>query len=151
MKTGKNITQCLGVRDAWKWIRHNKWKELGFSCSSSFFCSVVNEVNKELAQALLDNHIVELPFQMGCIQMVTRESIVKYKDGKVISNHPVAWRQTLDYWNSDNKARREKKVLRKLVASRRYVIYSKKRASFRNKAIYSFRPNRGLARRVVSS
>lgn len=142
-----SISHCLGARDAWKKIRKDKWGYLkGNKCSSSLYGAVIDEVNKILSEMLLEGHKIELPHQMGSIELIAAQSKLDYKDGKLKSNYRIDWKKTLEYWYEDNEARRDRRCIKRVQKYIYSILYSKHNARYRNQKFYQFRANRSLVR-----
>lgn len=141
------LTHCLGVRDAWKWVRKNKWKALkGNKCSSADYGTVINEVNKILIERLLEGHSIVLPHQMGTLKLTAVNTKISYKDGKLQNNYRTDWKKTLEYWYEDNEAYKEKKRIKRIQKLLYSIKYIKNSARYKNQMFYQFRVNRGLVR-----
>jgi hypothetical protein len=143
------IKHCLGVRDAWKWHRHKKWEYFNNTpCDQSLYSKVINEVNKVLADKLLEGNIVELPYQLGCLYLAGRKPKVYMSKGKVITNYLVDWKKTLEFWYNDKEARDKHQKIKRIQNNIYYLKYDKKKAVYRNKRFYLFRLNRSFAKKV---
>lgn len=141
------ISHCLGARDAWKWVRKNKWSLLkGNACSSSTYGAVIDEVNKVLSEKLLEGHSIVLPHQMGILKLVAIHSKLSFKDGKLENNYRTDWKKTLEYWYEDEEAFREKKCIKRVQKLLYAIKYLKASARYKNQKYYQFRLNRSLVR-----
>ena len=148
MKRGSkphNISHCLGSRDAWKWVRKNKWKPLNNKpCDQSIYSNVVSYVNQLLAEKLLEGHEIELPHRMGNLRLSSIETKISIKDGVLKTNCCTDWKRTLEYWYEDKEAREAHKTIKWVQKKLVFVVYDKKTANYINKRFYSFRPNRSF-------
>lgn len=141
------ISRCFGARDAWKWVRKNKWQALkGQKCSSSVYGAVVDEVNKVLVDQLFAGHAVVFPHQMGSIELTARQAKVSDVGGKVKSNYRVDWKKTLEYWYEDPAAMKERHRIKKIQKYIYSIVYSKHQARYKNQRYYMFRVNRSLVK-----
>lgn len=142
-----SIGHCLGSRDAWKWVRKNKWELLGGNtCSSTLYASVVNAMNEMLIEKLLEGHPIEFPYQMGVLQLVSYEPSLNTKDGKLTNTYPVDWKRTLECWYNDREMREKKMVVKRIQKRIIHIQYSKEKAKFKFRKYYNFRLNRSLTK-----
>lgn len=140
------ISHCLGARDAWKWVRKNKWTALnGIRVSSSTYSEVIKAVNQELIKTLFESRGIEFPYQMGGLHITISPVRVKEKDGKIITNYRTDWPKTLRCWY-DSTTKNRQQVIKRVQPSIYSIRYSKQKARFKYKHLYSFRPNRSLVR-----
>jgi len=143
------ITHCLGARDAWKWVRKNKWKRLGgYSCSQSLYGSIIDQVNKLLVEQMMEGHIIDLPMQMGSLYVASIPARVEYDEGRLKTNYRVDWLKTLKLWYEDKEALESHKTIKRVQKDIVYIGYDKSKANFTNKRFYLFRANRSLVRKV---
>lgn len=141
------ISHCLGSRDAWKWVRRNKWKALnGLNIDKSVYSRIVNSVNQKLVEMLLEGHRISFPYNMGSLYLCGVPSKVSIKEGKIANNYRTDWKKTLELWYQDKEAM-EKHITVKRVQKDIYSIrYSKRGVNYKNKWYYKFRANRSLVR-----
>ena len=149
-KRGSNphhVSHCLGSRDAWKWVRRNKWKALdGRTCEKCLYSRVVSEVNKILAEKILEGHEVVLPHGMGSFLTASLPSrIIPSEDG-FDTNYRTDWLKTLRFWYEDEEARNTHKTIKRISPRIYFIRYMKRRANYRNRIFYTFRANRGIAK-----
>lgn len=140
-----HIGHCMGSRDAWKWVRKNKWSEV-IPCSSTLYSQIVNEVNLKLIEALLEGHTIELPYQMGKLSIVGVKTKVALEGDKIKDNYRIDWKKTLEYRYKNKAAREEHKLIKRIQKMKYYIRYSKDTACFRHRRLYMFRANRSLVR-----
>lgn len=142
-----SIGHCLGSRDAWKWVRKNRWTALnGNTCSSTLYAAIINDINEMLVERLLEGHPVDFPYQMGTLQLISFDPVIRNKNGKITNNYIVDWKKTLKCWYEDGEMR-EKKVLVKRIQKKIVRIqYSKEKAKFKFRKYYNFRLNRSLVK-----
>lgn len=149
-KRGSNphrIRHCLGSRDAWKWVRKNKWKALdGKPCGQSQYSEIINTVNQFIVKQLLEGHEVEFPHQMGTLIISSVPTRVSIKNGKVTTNYRTDWKKTLDYWFEDRTAKEGHKYIKRIQKNLYFIRYCKNKALFKNRHFYSFRANRSLVK-----
>lgn len=145
----QHIGHCLGSRDSWEWVRHNKWVALnGNPCSSTIYSKIINEVNKNLIEVLLDGRVVELPYKLGHLYLKCVKPKAVFKDNMLKDNYPVDWKKTLEYWYKDSNAKEKHKKIKRVQDKLYFLQYDKRKAHYINKTFYSFRINRSLAKKI---
>lgn len=63
------INNSFGVYDAYKFIRKNKWFDIGGPISEHDFYSIIRTINNQLAELLSCGHDITLPCQMGRLEV----------------------------------------------------------------------------------
>lgn len=138
------VTNSLGVYDAYKYIRKNKWFDIGQSISEHDFYFIIREINKHLADQLLSNRPIRLPQNMGLLELRKRIPSITLENGKIKTNLPVDWDKTLKLWASDIQAYNNKTLVRHESKEVFKVYYNKTKAIYNNKHFYTFTLNRDL-------
>ena len=145
----KHIGHCLGSRNSWEWVRHNKWKALDNKpCSSSLYSKIINEVNKNLIEVLLDGRVVELPYKLGHLYLKCIRPKATFKDNVLKDNYLIDWKKTLEYWYNDSNAKEKHKKIKRVQNKLYFLKYDKRKAHYVNKTFYSFRINRSFAKKI---
>ncbi len=144
------ITNSLGVYDAYRWIRRNKY--FGITpFKDSLFYKVIREVNKALIEDFLSTGIIEFPCKMGKLELRRYNIRLKLKDGKINTNLPINWKETLKLWSEDKESFNNKTLLRQTNLKCLYkIFYIKNKACYNNKTFYAFKINRGFKNSVVN-
>lgn len=143
------LRHCLGSRDAFHWVRKNKWKDLdGNPCDKLLYSRIIHEVNRELAEMFLEGHEIEFPYQMGSLVLNCKPSKVEYRDGKIENNYRVDWERTLRYLYDDREALEKHERVKRIGPLIYGARYYKGKAHFLNRRFYFFRLNRSLRRRI---
>ena len=143
------ITPCLGARDAWKWVRHNRWKALdGRQIDKLVYGKIITEVNRILAEQMLEGHIVEFPYHMGFLSLASLPARVAFEDGEWNTTYRTDWLKTLPLWFEDEEARNSHKTIKRIQKRTYFFRYSKRKTIYNNKMFYKFRPNRSLVRKL---
>lgn len=141
------LGHCLGARDAFHWVRKNKWKALeGKPCDKLLYSQIISAVNKELAELLLEGHRIEFPHQMGSVLLSCYPAKVKVVDGEIKTNYKNDWQKTLQYMWENRGEEGEHTRIKRVETRICRIRYSKKGARFQNRYFYLFRANRSLAR-----
>lgn len=142
------VSGSLGVYDAYKYIRKNKWFDIGRSLSEHEFYTIIRQINSLLAEEFIKGHDIELPHKLGRIELRKFEKRISFRDGKVYTNLPIDWDRTLKLWAEDNDAYREKILVRMEEDEIFKVVYNKSKANYNNKSFYEFSVNRDLKKRL---
>jgi hypothetical protein len=141
------ISHCLGTRDAWKWVRKNKWKMLGGKpCDQSLYSNVINTVNKKAIDLILEGHEIEVPCRVGSFYLTHVPAKVAVEDGKVKSNYRTDWLKTLQLWYEDIEARNTHRKVKRVQDVITFLYYDRTKANYTNMGFYIFRPNRSIVR-----
>ena len=142
------VTGSLGVYDACKYIRKNKWLNIGRPLSEHEFYSIIRKVNEYLADSLLRGHDIVLPHKMGRIEVKKYEARITLEGNKVKTNLPIDWDRTLKLWYEDEESYKNKTLIKMEEKEIFKVCYNKSKADFNNKSFYQFDINRDLKRRL---
>ena len=142
------VTGSLGVYDAYKYIRKNKWPNIGRPLSEHEFYSIIRKVNEYLADSLLQGHDTVLPHKMGRIEVKKYEARITLEGNKVKTNLPIDWDRTLKLWYEDEESYKNKTLIKMEEKEIFKVCYNKSKADFNNKSFYQFDINRDLKRRL---
>lgn len=143
------VTNSLGVYDAYKWIRKNKWLNIGQSLKESDFYAVIRGVNDLLADNISNGIEVVFPHRMGKLE-VRKKNVTIRKDekGNIHTNLPVDWDRTLQLWCEDKESM-DKKVLVRLEEKELFkVFYNRLNCNYRNCSFYEFNVNRSIKKRL---
>lgn len=120
----------------------------GKPCDKLLYSQIIKEVNKILAEKLLEGHTIEFPYQMGKLMLASLPTRVFYKDGELRTNYRTDWKKTLDLWYEDEEMLNTHKPIKKIHQKIYFIKYYRTDAKFPNKRFYKFRTNRGLAREL---
>lgn len=139
------LNHCLGARDAFHWVRRNKWKATGgIPVDKLLYSQIVSEVHKQLVDMLIDGHEVEFPYKMGSILLTRTPAKAEYIDGEIVTNYRTDWKKTLEYrFNEDRDGHKRIKRIQPFIYKIRYY---KRSANYHNKKFYLFRTNRSVVR-----
>lgn len=137
------VKNSLGVYDAYKWIRKNKW--LGMSpISEHDFYAIIRTVNKALADKFLYSGSIKLPLRMGEIVLRKYKPSITLQDGKIKTNLPIDWDSTLQLWSEDKESYKKRTLIRIEEKEIFKVLYDKSKALYNNKSFYTFSLNRNI-------
>lgn len=142
------VSGSNGVYDAYKWIRKNKWLNIGRPLTEHEFYTIVRQVNNCLADELLQGHDITLPHRMGKIELRKYAGKISSVNGVIKTNLPVDWDRTLKLWSEDEEAYKERTLVKMEEKEIFKVYYNRKTANYNNKSFYEFEVNRGLKVRL---
>lgn len=115
------------------------------------YIKIANDYNKFLMERVLDGEEVTLPSNMGTISIVGYKQKIKF-DEQGLPILPPDWVETKKLWESNEKAKEEKKLVYQLnehTNGVRYKIHwSKRRILIEHKTLYSLRMTRTNKRLV---
>lgn len=138
------VNNSYGVYDIYKYIRKNKWFDIGQPVTEHQFYSIIRRMNNLLADALIHGHDIELPCRMGVIEVRKYYARISIENGKVKTNLPVDWDRTLKLWSEDEEAYKERTLIKMEEKEIFSIFYNRTAANYKNKSFYEFRPNRQL-------
>lgn len=138
------IRGSLGVYDAYKYIRKNKWLDIGKPISEHDFYTVIRTVNNYLADELLKGNDVTLPKRLGKLELRKYDAFIKIQNGVLKTNLPIDWDQTLKLWSEDEEAYKERTLVKIEEKEIFKVLYNKKSAVYNNKSFMEFLINRDI-------
>lgn len=119
-----------------------------FYVDYSKYCKVIDMFNKALRDEILHNSFdYNLPSRLGLLGIRKKKRIPWIdKEGNLVNTLPVDWKATLELWEVDPKAKKEKKLVRHFNEhSKGYIAqwyYSTTKATYKWKSAYSFIPCR---------
>ena len=137
------VKNSLGVYDAYKWLRKNKWLDIE-PISEHDFYAIIRAVNKALAKSFLHLGSIKLPLRMGEIILRKYHPSITSQDGKIKTNLPVDWDSTLQLWSEDKESYKKRTLIRLEEKEVFKVLYDKSKALYNNKSFYTFELNRDI-------
>lgn len=142
------VSGSLGVYDAYKYIRKNKWFDIGRPLTEHEFYSIIRRVNNYLAEELLKGHDISLPHRMGRLELRKYDAKIYLKDNKVVTNLPVDWDKTLRLWYEDKESYDNRTLVKVEEKEIFKVYYNRQLADYNNQSFYEFNVNRELKKRL---
>lgn len=142
------ITKSIGVYDSYKWIRKNKWLDIGRPLKEGEFYRIIRKVNEYLVKELAKGKEIRLPHRLGVLEVRKCPIKLAIKDGKLVTNMPIDWSRTFQLWYSDEEAFNAKTLVRIETQEVFRIYYNKSTANYNNKSFYDFRPNRELKKQL---
>lgn len=144
------VNNSIGVYDIYKDIRKNKWLDIGRPVTEHEFYTIIRQVNDMLAENLLNGEDVVFPHRMGRLELRKRDTYIRFKDGKLKTNMPIDWNETLKLWSEDDEAYESKTLIKAEEKEIYKVFYNKGKALYENKSFYNFKINRDIKRGLKS-
>ena len=138
------VRGSYGVYDAYKWIRKNRWLNIGRCLTEHEFYSIIRKVNGYLADSFLHGNDIKLPHRMGRIELRKYDVRVSFDGEKVKTNLPIDWDKTLKLWYEDEEAYKNRTLIKMEEKEIFKVYYNKSKADYTNKSFYQFNANREL-------
>ena len=143
------ITNSLGVYDAYKHIRKNKWFDIGRPLTEHEFYQIIRKVNNYLAEELVNGNDITFPNRMGKLELRKRNSLpVIDKNGSLKVTYAIDWDSTLKLWYDDEEAFNNKTLVKFPERSIFRVKYNKNTANYENKSFMEFQINRDIKTRL---
>lgn len=133
------IRNSIGIYDIYKMLRKNKWLNIGRPLTEHEFYTIIRQVNNNIADNIKKGNTIKLPSFMGTFETTKYKPSIKFKNGKLKTNLPVDWNRTLDLWENDKEAFRDKTVLRYELDYIYKLRYNRYEARFKNKTIFQFK------------
>ncbi len=144
------VRNSNGIYDAYKWIRKNKWLNIGRPLTEHEFYTIIRQVNNELAYSLIRGDDINLPNRMGRLELRKYDAKIKVdSNNKVITNLPIDWDRTLKLWSEDEEAYKERILIKMEEKEIFKVFYNKKSANYENKSFMQFDVNRDIKRSLT--
>ena len=143
------ITNSLGVYDAYKYIRKNKWFDIGRPLTEHEFYQIIRKVNNYLAEKLVNGNDITFPNRMGKLELRKRNSLpVIDKNGSLKVTYAIDWDSTLKLWYDDEEAFNSKTLVKLPERNIFRVKYNKDSANYENKSFMEFQINRDIKTRL---
>lgn len=142
------VNNSYGVYDVYKYIRKNKWFDIGQPITEHQFYYIIRNINNLLSDSLVQGHDIKLPCKMGTIEVRKYDAVISINNGKVKTNLPVDWDKTLKLWSEDEEAYKERTLIKMEEKEIFKVHYNRIRADYNNKSYYEFIVNRDLKKRL---
>lgn len=140
------LSNSLGVYDAYKYIRKNKWLDIGRPLTEHEFYSIIRKTNNYLAEELLKGNDVILPHRLGTLELRKYYPRMYIEDGVYKNTLPIDWDVTLKLWSEDEEAYKERTLVKMEEKEIFKVQYNKNKANYNNKSFMEFVVNRDIKR-----
>ena len=143
------ITNSLGVYDAYKYLRKNKWFNIDRPLTEHEFYQIIRRINNYLAEELINGNDIIFPNRMGKLELRKRNSLpVIDKNGNLKITYAIDWDNTLKLWYDDEEAFNNKILVRIPEKNIFRVKYNKDTANYENKSFMEFQVNRSIKTRL---
>ena len=143
------ITNSLGNYDAYKYIRKNKWFNIGRPLTEHEFYQIIRRINNYLAEELVNGNDITFPNRMGKLELRKRKSLpVIDKNGSLKVTYAIDWDSTLKLWYNDEEAFNNKTLVKLPEKNIFRVKYNKDAANYENKSFIEFQINRDIKTRL---
>ena len=143
------ITNSLGVYDAYKFIRKNKWLSIPRGLTEHEFYQIIRRINNYLADELISGNDVIFPNRMGKLELRKRNSLpIIDKNGKLKVTYAIDWDKTLKLWFEDEEAYNKRQLVKISEREIFRIRYSKEDANYKNKSFIEFQVNRDIKVRL---
>lgn len=142
------VNHSLGIYDSYKWLRKNKWLNIGRPLTEHEFYSIIRRVNNYLADSFLRGQDIKFPHKMGQLELRKYDVRFSIEDGKVKTNLPIDWDRTLKLWYEDEEAYKERTLVKVEEKEIYKVYYNKQLADYQNMVFYEFKVNRELKKSI---
>ena len=143
------ITNSLGVYDAYKYLRKNKWFNIDRPLTEHEFYQIIRRINNYLAEELINGNDIIFPNRMGKIELRKRNSLpIIDKKGNIKVTYAIDWGSTLKLWYDDEEAFNNKTLVKFPEKSIFRVKYNKSTANYENKSFMEFQGNRSIKTRL---
>jgi hypothetical protein len=137
------VKDSLGVYDSYKWLRKNKWLDVGPISEHNYY-AIIRTINKLLALNFLVTGSIKFPERMGEITLRKYPAKITLNNGKVQTNLPIDWDATLNLWSEDKDSYDNRTLIRMEEREIFKVLYDKSKALYNNKSFYNFELNRDI-------
>lgn len=143
------ITNSLGVYDAYKFIRKNKWFNIGRPLTEHEFYQIIRRINNYLSEELVNGNDVIFPNRMGKLELRKRNALpIIDKNGSLKVTYAIDWDSTLKLWYNDEEAFNNKTLVKLPERNIFRVKYNKDIANYENKSFMEFQINRDIKTRL---
>lgn len=144
------INNSYGSQKIYRWLKKNKWLDIGQSITEREFGLIIKGINAALKRRLLEGHNIIFPQKMGIIELIKIPKKIKFIDGKLVTNLPIDWKRTLELWYKEPEEKKKKTILRKELKEIYIIHYNKKRATYSNKVYYKFTSSRSFKKELAA-
>ena len=141
------ITNSILLRTIFQHIRRNKFYGKTPVTDSQFY-AIIRQVNDKIAEQLCKGYIIKFPKNMGHIEAFKYETTVKLQDGKVKTDRPVNWGETLKLWIEDKESYNNKILIRQNFKNMIKLYWNKNKCKCRNLMYFNFVFNRELKKKI---
>lgn len=142
------VRNSNGVYDAYKWVRKNKWLNIGRVVTEHEFYSVIRRIDNLLVDSILRGNDIIFPHRLGSLELRKYRPTVSIKNDKLKVNLPIDWDRTLKLWAEDEESYKERTLVKMEEKEVFKVFYNKRTANYNNKSFYTFEINRDVKKKL---
>lgn len=142
------VRNSNGVYDAYKWVRKNKWLDIGRPVTEHEFYSIIRQINDLFVESILRGEDIILPHRLGTIELRKYDTKIAICNDRLVTNLPIDWDKTLKLWSEDEEAYKERALVKMEEKEIFKVFYNKRTANYENKSFMQFEVNRDLKKRL---
>lgn len=142
------VRNSNGVYDAYKWVRKNKWLDIGRPVTEHEFYSIIRQINDLFVESILRGEDIVLPHRLGTIELRKYDTKIAICNDRLVTNLPIDWDKTLKLWSEDEEAYKERALVKMEEKEIFKVFYNKRTANYENKSFMQFEVNRDLKKRL---
>lgn len=148
-KRNHRIKNSLGFFFFYRYYTKNKPKDSRYVLDEAKYALIINEMNKGVADALIENRTIKLPCGAGVFNIVKRKNHSWFSDdGKLLTTKKVDMVSTLKLWYEDEEAMLNKTLVRYDEEYMYRIVYNTHASRFKNKAYFHFSFNREIKRKL---
>ena len=142
------VTNSYGCRHYYRYHIHKRNKKL----PEVLFRKVLIDIFEQLVDTYLMKYLrIKLPFRMGEVFIKQYDAKVKQRpDGSYTKNLPVNWKKTVDFWESDSEAYKNRIRVYNDIPKYHRIIYETRRGSFNNHQLFKLHVCRSLNRKIYN-
>ena len=142
------ISHSYGTKQGWRWLKKNKWLDVGQPVTERQFGQIIKGVNKILINRFLKGSDIKFPHRMGKLELRKYTPSIEVHEDKIITNLPINWKETLKLWHADEEAKAEKKLVRRETKEIFKILYNKHSSFYKNKRFMQFTAARSLKKKI---
>ena len=141
-KRNSVITNSYNTQDFYNYYKKELSKKNKKALDDKTYRKIINEMHYELRERIADGEIIELPYGVGELLLISTSPKVKLKNNKPVNVFKVNWVETLKLWNSDKEAEANKTVIKHIEKEVFRVVFLKNHCNYKNKEYIKFRTGR---------
>lgn len=143
-KGNYSINNSYGAKDIYRWIKKNKFFDIGAEFTESEFRIIINEINNAVLETVLMGKKYNIPCNMGSFDIVEHKCENKIRDGKLVSNFAIDWDSTVKLWYEDIESKNNKVLIRHEYRYTYKFTYSRNRKKLTNLTFFNFTEARNV-------
>jgi hypothetical protein len=147
-----NESRCTKITKTYysKYIIRSIKKEYHLDINEDLYSKIIRRINELLTDLLLEGQIIKFPYNMGILYICSNKGKLYMKDNLLINTSRANWKATIELWYNNEKARKNKTVVKDLTTTIYKVKYSTNKISYKNRQYYSFKTSRTLKNKITN-